>query len=142
MFKYVITLDSDTQLPRDAARTLVGHDGASPESCRSWIRKRIQWWRDTAFSNRAWTSAFSRAPFAHGGALFRRDTGFDIYTRAVSDVYQDLFDEGSFAGKGIYEVATFQKVLEHRFPCNALLSHDMIEGAYARAGLVSDIGVD
>jgi hypothetical protein len=60
-----------------------------------------------------------------------------MYTRAVSDVYQDLFGAGIFTGKGIYEVQTFQKVLEHRFPNNAILSHDLIEGEYARTGLVS-----
>ena len=69
------------------------------------------------------------------------DTGYDMYTRAVSDVYQDLFGAGIFTGKGIYEVRTFQKVLEHRFPNNAILSHDLIEGEYARTGLVSDIEV-
>ena len=72
-------------------------------------------------------------------ALYSGETGFDIYTRAVSDVYQDLFGEGSFTGKGIYEVDVMRAVLEHRFPENALLSHDLIEGAYARVALVSDI---
>ena len=74
-------------------------------------------------------------------AIYSGQTGFDIYTHAISDVYQDLFGEGSFTGKGIYEVGAFQKVLGKRFPTNALLSHDLIEGAYARAGLVSDIVV-
>ena len=72
-------------------------------------------------------------------SIYSGQTGFDIYTRATSDVYQDLKGEGIFAGKGIYEVETLSKVLEHRFPRNALLSHDLIEGAYARAGLVSDV---
>ena len=80
----------------------------------------------------------SRSRFA---SLLSGDTGFDIYTRAVSDVYQDLFGEGIFTGKGIYEVETFQKVLEHRFPRNTVLSHDLIEGVYARTGLVSDVEV-
>ena len=74
-------------------------------------------------------------------SIYSGETGFDIYTRAVSDVYQDLYGEGIFAGKGIYEVDTVQRVLDRRFPRNALLSHDLIEGAYARAGLVSDIEV-
>jgi hypothetical protein len=74
-------------------------------------------------------------------AIYAGETGFDIYTRAVSDAYQDLFGEGSFTGKGIYEVAALHAVLDRRFPKNALLSHDLIEGAYARAGLVSDIEV-
>ena len=74
-------------------------------------------------------------------SIYSGQTGFDIYTRAISDVYQDLNGEGIFTGKGIYEVETLNQVLEHRFPRNALLSHDLIEGAYARAGLVSDVEV-
>ena len=74
-------------------------------------------------------------------SIYSGQTGFDIYTRATSDVYQDLKGEGIFTGKGIYEVETLSRVLEHRFPRNALLSHDLIEGAYARAGLVSDVEV-
>jgi hypothetical protein len=73
--------------------------------------------------------------------LFSGDAGLDIYTRAISDVYQDLFGEGSFTGKGIYEVEAFQTVLDLRFPCNAVLSHDLLEGVYARAGLLSDVEV-
>ena len=74
-------------------------------------------------------------------ALYSGETGFDIYTRAVSDVYQDLFGEGIFAGKGIYEVSVLHQVLDKRFPRNSLLSHDLIEGAYTRAGLVTDIEI-
>ena len=138
--RYVITLDLDTQLPRDAARRLIGTlahplnravtDPATNTVVEGYgiLQPRV------AVSTRS-------AGRSRLAALFSGDTGFDIYTRAVSDVYQDLFSEGTFTGKGIYEVATFQKVLKHRFPCNALLSHDMIEGAYARAGLVSDVEV-
>ena len=72
-------------------------------------------------------------------AIYSGQSGFDIYTRAISDAYQDLFGEGIFTGKGIYEVATLHAVLDRRFPRNALLSHDLIEGAYARAGLATDI---
>ena len=74
-------------------------------------------------------------------AIFAGETGLDPYTRAISDVYQDLYGEGSFTGKGIYEVDTMIRVLYGRFPRNSLLSHDLIEGAYARAGLTSDIAV-
>jgi len=138
--KYVITLDVDTQLPRDAARRLVGAI-AHPlnkavvdpttntvEEGYGILQPRVDISIQSANRSRL-------------AAMFSSDAGFDIYTRAVSDVYQDLFGEGSFTGKGIYEVKTFQQVLEHRFPCNTILSHDMIEGAYARAGLVSDIEV-
>ena len=78
----------------------------------------------------------ARSRFA---ALLSGQTGFDIYTRAISDVYQDLFGEGIYTGKGIYEVDALREAVENRFPDNALLSHDLIEGAYARAALVSDI---
>jgi hypothetical protein len=74
-------------------------------------------------------------------AIYAGETGLDPYTRAISDAYQDLFGEGIYTGKGIYEVGTVHKVLDRRFPRNALLSHDLIEGAHARAGLVSDIEV-
>ena len=74
-------------------------------------------------------------------AIYSGQTGFDIYTRAVSDAYQDLYGEGIFTGKGIYEVDTLHAVLDRRFPRNSLLSHDLIEGAYARAGLATDIEV-
>ena len=84
-------------------------------------------------------SASSPSSRSRLAGFYSGETGFDIYTRAVSDVYQDLFGEGIFTGKGIYEVDVIREVLEHRFPENALLSHDLIEGAYARVGLVTDI---
>jgi hypothetical protein len=136
--RYVITLDSDTQLPRDAAAKLAGtlahplnRAVVDPETNMvvegyGILQPRIGISIDSA----------SRSRLA---ALYSGQTGFDIYTRAVSDVYQDLFGEGIFTGKGIYEVDVFRDVLEERFPENALLSHDLIEGAYARAALVSDI---
>ena len=67
------------------------------------------------------------------------EPGIDPYTRVVSDVYQDLFKEGSFIGKGIYDVDAFEQALNGRFPENRILSHDLIEGCYARAGLLSDV---
>jgi hypothetical protein len=138
--KYVITLDLDTQLPRDAARRLVGAiahplnkavvDATTNTVVEGYgiLQPRVDISIQSANRSRL-------------AAIFSSDAGLDIYTRAVSDVYQDLFGEGSFTGKGIYEAKTFQQVLEHRFPCNTILSHDMIEGAYARAGLVSDVEV-
>ncbi|HMB42891.1 MAG TPA: glucoamylase family protein, partial [Luteimonas sp.] len=71
--------------------------------------------------------------------LFSGEPGIDPYSRAVSDVYQDLFGEGSFVGKGIYDVEAFDRALDDRFPDNRILSHDLLEGCYARAGLVSDV---
>jgi cyclic beta-1,2-glucan synthetase len=79
------------------------------------------------------------------GSLFARTyaghTGVDPYTTAVSDVYQDLFGEGIFTGKGLYDIDAFMTALEGRVPENALLSHDLFEGIYARAGLVTDVEV-
>ena len=136
--KFVITLDTDTQLPRDAGRQLVGtiahplnrpcfdpvkgvviegygilqpRVGVSlPSADRSWFVK-----------------------------LFAGEVGIDPYTRAVSDVYQDVFEEGSFIGKGIYDVDAFQQAVAGRFPENTVLSHDLIESCLARSALVSDV---
>jgi cyclic beta-1,2-glucan synthetase len=136
--RYVITLDSDTQLPHGTAARLVGAIAHPLNQGIVDPRRRIVTAGYGILQPRIGVSvaSASRSRFA---ALYSGETGFDIYTRAVSDVYQDLFGEGSFTGKGIYEVATFQQVLDHRFPRNTLLSHDLIEGAYARVGLVSDI---
>ena len=73
--------------------------------------------------------------------LFAGDAGIDPYTRAVSDVYQDLFREGSFIGKGIYDVDAFERALAGRFPENTILSHDLLESCHARSGLVSDVEI-
>ncbi len=138
--KYVITLDADTQLPRDAAHRLAGAI-AHPLN-----RAVIDATTNTVIDGYGILQprvdiSIQSAHRSRLASIFSGDAGFDVYARAASDVYQDLFGEGSFTGKGIYEVDTFQQVLEHRFPCNTILSHDMIEGAYARAGLVSDIEV-
>ena len=71
--------------------------------------------------------------------LFGSEPGIDPYTRSVSDVYQDLFGEGSFIGKGIYDVDAFERACRERFPDNRILSHDLLEGCYARSGLLSDV---
>ena len=138
--QYVITLDADTQLPRDSARRLVA-TLAHPLN-----RAVIDPVTNTVVEGygilqpRVGISVRS-ANRSRLASIYSGQAGFDIYTRAVSDVYQDLMDEGSFTGKGIYEVDVFQRVLFERFPLNAILSHDLIEGAYTRAGLVTDIEV-
>ena len=84
-------------------------------------------------------------PTDHEGTLFQRifsnASGIDPYAAAVSDVYQDLFGEGSYAGKGIYDVDAFEAALAGRVPDSTLLSHDLFEGIFARAGLASDVEV-
>ena len=136
--KYVITLDMDTLLPRDAAWKLVGlmshplnhpiYDAKKKRITQGYgiIQPRL------AISlHGATRSLYTR--------LHENDSGIDPYTRVTSDVYQDIFGEGSFIGKGIYDVDTFEKVLADRFPENRILSHDLLEGSYARCGFASDI---
>ena len=71
--------------------------------------------------------------------LFAGEAGIDPYTREISDVYQDLFGEGSFVGKGIYDVDAFAQAVSGRFPENLILSHDLLESGYARSALVADV---
>ncbi len=135
---YIITLDADTQLPRDAARKLIGaiahplnapvlnEEGTKVIEGYGILQPRIGVSVDSA----------SRSFFS---LTFSGQTGVDPYTTAVSDVYQDLFGEGIFTGKGIYHLRVFNKVLENTIPDNSILSHDLLEGSYARAGLVTDI---
>ena len=84
-------------------------------------------------------------PIGDEGSLFQRvfsgPDGLDPYALAVSDVYQDLFEEGSYSGKGIYEVDAFEAALTGQIPESTVLSHDLLEGIFARAGLASDIEV-
>jgi cyclic beta-1,2-glucan glucanotransferase len=136
--RYVITLDSDTRLPRDTAYKLIG-TLTHPLNRAVIDRKTNTVVEGYGILQPRVGVSIESARKSRLASIYSGETGFDIYTRAVSDVYQDLFGEGSFTGKGIYEVDTFQRVLGNRFPANALLSHDLIEGIYGRAGLVSDI---
>ncbi|MBL7870461.1 MAG: cyclic beta 1-2 glucan synthetase [Cyclobacteriaceae bacterium] len=136
--KYVITLDTDTQLPRDAAWKLVGlmahplnHPVYDEKKKRVVDGYTIIQPRVAISLHGATRSGFTQ--------LHENDSGIDPYTRVTSDVYQDLFSEGSFIGKGIYEVDAFEKALRNRFPENRILSHDLLEGSYARCGFSSDI---
>jgi cyclic beta-1,2-glucan synthetase len=138
--RYVITLDSDTVLPRDAAQLLVGsiahplnHANYDPAIGRVTEGYGIIQPRVGVSLTSAHHSFFASIHSGHPGV--------DPYTTAVSDVYQDLFGEGSFTGKGIYDVDAFENATHGRFPENTLLSHDLIEGTYARAGLATDIEV-
>jgi len=138
--RYVLTLDSDTDLPRASAQRLIGAM-AHPLN-RPLIDPELNIVTEGygILQPRVGISVHS-ATRSRLASIYSGQTGFDIYSRATSDVYQDLYGEGIFTGKGIYDVDALRQVLEHRFPRNALLSHDLIEGAYARAGLVSDIEV-
>jgi cyclic beta-1,2-glucan glucanotransferase len=138
--RYVITLDADTELPRGTGRRMVGAMAHPLNQAIVDPTHNIVVSGYGILQPRLGVSVQSTAR-SRLAALYAGETGLDIYTRAVSDAYQDLYGQGSFTGKGIYEVATVHQVLERRFPRNALLSHDLIEGAYARAGLASDIEI-
>ena len=136
--RYVITLDADTCLPMGAAKRLVGamahplnravfnENTGKVEEGYGILQPRIS--VSIPGANR---SLFTR--------IFAGQGGIDPYTTAVSDIYQDIFDEGIFTGKGIYDVDVFAAVLHDSIPDNTVLSHDLLEGCYLRAGLVSDI---
>ncbi len=136
--KYIITLDTDTQLPRGSARQFAGtmahplnraiYDPAKQRITEGYgiLQPRV------AVS----LPVTSMSQYAH---LYGSEPGIDPYTRTVSDVYQDVFGEGSFIGKGIYDLDIFRQVLDGRFPENKILSHDLLEGCFARAGLISDV---
>ncbi|WP_234054047.1 MULTISPECIES: glucoamylase family protein [unclassified Xanthobacter] len=139
--RYVVTLDADTRLPRDTVRRLIGKmahplnrpsfDAASGRVVEGYgvLQPRVT----------------PSLPMGAEGSLFQRTfssmSGIDPYGSAVSDVYQDLSGEGSYAGKGIYDVDAFEASLDGRVPDSALLSHDLFEGVFARAGLASDVEV-
>jgi cyclic beta-1,2-glucan synthetase len=137
---FVLTLDADTELPRGSAQRLIGTLAHPLNRAVIDPQKNIVVAGYGILQPRVGISVQS-ASRSRLASIYSGQTGFDIYTRAVSDVYQDLYGEGIFAGKGIYDVHTVHRVLDRRFPQNALLSHDLIEGAYARAGLVTDIEV-
>jgi len=136
--RYVITLDSDTELPRDAAKRLIGtmahplnipllnEDQTRVVRGYGLLQPRILVKHESLYR--------SRLAYWFAGA-----TGVDPYTFAISDPYQDLFGHGIFTGKGIYDLMVFDKILSHRFPDNTVLSHDLLEGGFLRAGLVTDI---
>jgi cyclic beta-1,2-glucan synthetase len=136
--EYVITLDTDTRLPRNGARKLVGtilhplnqpfYNETAKRVTKGYgiLQPRISVDLESSTQTR-----FSR--------IFSGNTGLDPYTTAVSDVYQDLFSEGSFTGKGLYVVDAFEEALANRGPENSVLSHDLFEGCYARTALVTDI---
>jgi cyclic beta-1,2-glucan synthetase len=139
--RYVITLDADTRLPRDTARRLVG------KMAHPLNRPRFDAATGSVLEGYAVLQprVAPSLPMGREGSLFQRvfssASGIDPYAAAVSDVYQDLFGVGSYAGKGIYDVDAFEAALADRVPEGTLLSHDLFEGTFARAGLVSDIEV-
>lgn len=136
--RYVITLDSDSQLSRDTAKKLIATI-AHPMNAPVIDSKLNRVTRGYAFIQPRVTISLTSATNSRFSRLFSGQAGLDPYTNVVSEVYQDLFGEGSFWGKGIYDVQAFERVLRDRVPENSLLSHDLFEGSFARVALASDI---
>ncbi len=136
--RYVITLDTDTQLPRDAARKFVA-TMAHPLNRARYDEQRQRVCEGYGILQPRVAVSLPCAEASRYELLCGGETGIDPYTRTVSDVYQDIFGEGSFIGKGIYDVDAFEQALNGRMPENRILSHDLLEGCYARAGLLSDV---
>ena len=136
--KYIITLDADTDLVLNSAKELIGamsHILNRPELNKS---------EDLVISGHAllqprvgidlMSSTKSLYTKIYAGA-----GGVDVYANAISDIYQDNFEEGIFTGKGIYDLKVFSKILNNEIPENTVLSHDLLEGSYLRCGLATDI---
>ena len=136
--KYVITLDTDTQLPRDSALQFVGAM-AHPLNRPRYDQEKHRIGEGYGILQPRVAVSLPGMKRSRYARLCGSEPGIDPYTRVVSDVYQDLFGEGSFIGKGIYDVDAFERTLKGRFPENRILSHDLVEGCYARAGLLSDV---
>ncbi|MCC5921795.1 MAG: hypothetical protein LAT68_01150 [Cyclobacteriaceae bacterium] len=136
--QFIITLDADTKLPPGAAKKLI-NTIAHPLN-RAWYdseKKRI---------TKGYTIIQPRISFSPESEknttfskIFSGNIGLDLYSAAVSDIYQDLTGEATFTGKGIYDVRAFHCVLSRQFPENRILSHDLIESAFVRTGLATDI---
>lgn len=139
--RYVITLDTDTRLPHDTVHRLIGKM-AHPLNCPRYDPAAGRIVDGYGIMQPRVTASL---PIDDGGSLFQRifssTSGVDPYPAAVSDVYQDLVGEGSYTGKGIYDVDAFVTALAGRTPEGAILSHDLFEGVFARAGLASDVEV-
>jgi len=136
--KYIITLDSDTQLPRGAGWKMVA-TMAHPLNHAVYNEKTKRVTEGYGILQPRVSVSLPESGSSFYTRLHGNEPGIDPYTRATSDVYQDMFGEGSFIGKGIYEIDTFEKVLKDRLPENRILSHDLLEGCYVRSGLLSDV---
>ena len=139
--RYVVTLDSDTRLPRDAIQRLVGKMAHPLNRPRLDLAEGRVVEGYGVLQPRVTPSLPVGAEGSRFQRVFSSNSGIDPYASAVSDVYQDLFGEGSYSGKGIYDLDAFETALHGRVPDSTMLSHDLFEGVFARSGLVSDIEV-
>jgi cellobiose phosphorylase len=136
--KYIITLDADTQLPLQTAKKLIATI-AHPLNQPIYDKEKNIITKGFGIIQPRISVSLVSAAKTRFAQIFSGNTGIDPYTTAVSDVYQDMFGEGSFTGKGLYEVDFFEKVLNQRVPENTVLSHDLFEGSFTRVGLATDL---
>jgi len=136
--KYVITLDTDTHLPRETAWKMIA-TLAHPLNHAIYDEQKQRVTEGYSILQPRVANSLPLADSSIYTKIHGNEAGTDPYTHAVSDVYQDLFREASFIGKGIYDIDAFEKTLNNRFPNNRILSHDLLEGNYARCGLISDV---
>jgi len=136
--KYIITLDTDTLLPRDAAWKMVA-TMAHPLNKAYYNNKKMRVTDGYTILQPRVSNSLPGNTSSIYAKIHGNEPGTDPYTLAISDVYQDLFQEGSFIGKGIYEVAVFEEIFSNLFQNNTILSHDLLEGCYCRSGLITDV---
>ena len=137
--RFVITLDADTRLPRGAAHRLIGTMAHPLNRPRFDSRAGRVLEGYGVVQPRITPSLPGSGEGSYFQQTFSGPSGIDPYASAVSDVYQDLFKEGSYTGKGIYEIDAFEAALAGKVPDNAMLSHDLFEGLFTRAALATDI---
>lgn len=135
--RYVITLDGDTILPRESAKSLIG--AMMHPLNKAYINEKGIVWRGYGVMQPRVSVNLESANKTYFSKVFSGETGIDKYTFAISDVYQDLFGEGIFTGKAIYDVDVFTKALHGQIKENQVLSHDLLEGSLARTALLTDI---
>lgn len=136
--RYVITLDSDTQLPKNQAKQLI-EVLSHPLNRPVVIPQRRKLERGYTIIQPRVCTDFPHTKASFFTRIFSEPSAIDPYTQAISNVYQDLSGEGTYHGKGIYDVEAFHRILSRCFPDEHLLSHDLIEGAFARVGFASDV---
>lgn len=136
--KYVITLDTDTQLPREAAWQIIGTI-SHPLNTAYFDEKKRRVTKGYGILQPRVATNLSQSATSWYAKLNSTDQGIDPYTRTVSDVYQDAMGEGSYIGKGIIDIDAYESALGDRIPENRILSHDLLEGCHARSGLISDV---
>lgn len=139
--RYIVTLDADTRLPRDSIPALVGKIAHPMNRPANDPKTGLVTRGHGVLQPRVTPSLTSGAESSLFQRIFSANRGMDPYVFAVSDVYQDLLDEGSFTGKGVYAVDAFEEAMTGRIPENTVLSHDLLEGSFARAALVTDVQV-